>query len=177
MNPKSYLSALCFLIVSICVAKEPISSSRNLFDKGVEKAKGGLVVILGDSSSGVSTEEYSKLQTELQLKEKRIRDLEILLQRERDINKQNEMAMQALKDIAKRMGVKVIPNSSILGLKSDIFIVLDRCIVPPKLMDEQDFRNLEIRNSNVPHFLKYIRNYHDFLRSLNGRKIIILPEK
>lgn len=167
MKTHIFLFLLLLVLASTCVAKEPSSS-------------GGLRQWVKDSAKSImpGSKEYSendRLRAELQQKERENRSLRMALQKERDINRQNQMAIQALRDIAYRLGVKPAPNTTILGLRSDIFIVLDKYSVPPTPMSPQDFQNLEIRNSNVPHFLKYIRQYHEFIRSLEGNRIIILP--
>lgn len=168
MNPKNFLFLLLFSFACFCTAEEsPSSGGFRQWGKNVAKS-----IMPGERECS----ENDHLKAELQQKEREIRSLKIALQKERDINKQNQMAIQALRDIALRMGLKPSPNTTILGLRSDIFIVLDKYSVPPTPMQPQDFRNLEIRNSNVPLFLKYIRQYHEFIHALEGKKIIILPE-
>ena len=104
-------------------------------------------------------------------------DLRKALQSEREKNLKNGEALNSLRRIADVLGVKITPETSVAGLESEIRIKLDsKCYAPKKRLTKSQLILISDLLADEPALFRIIEKYHQFILSLDGGQLILLPD-
>lgn len=100
-----------------------------------------------------------------------------LLDEEREKNKQLEgEKAELIKRLSEILGLHLRTNQSVKEIITDIQIRLNDGEHVPKLLTEDEISFVEDMTSDEPNISKRITQYHIFIKSLKGKRIIILED-
>lgn len=95
-----------------------------------------------------------------------------------DTNPSGYVDLSELRQLANSLGIPEERTStlSMNGLVSEIKIKLDETTkYHGKVLSEEEMKVLSINLSDDPAILNTVKEYNNFVRKLNGKKIIVLP--
>lgn len=94
-------------------------------------------------------------------------------------NEKENIDLSELRELAIMLGISEEKTSTLSmdGLVSEMKIKLDESTIKysGKNLSEEDMRVVGIDLSDDPALLETVKEYNNFIRKLNGKKIIVLP--
>ena len=130
-----------------------------------------------NDKSNHDQQEILRLQALLREKENENRRLRSELSRTQEEVKRLRDAQFALEEIARMLNVRFSTSTSIISLKRNIYEKLqNRYYLPVQRLSKEQQQAINDLLADEPGILRIIQKYHDFIKTLEGKKIIILPE-
>lgn len=130
-----------------------------------------------NDKSNHDQQEVLRLQALLREKENENRRLRSELSRAQEEVKRLRDAQFALEEIARMLNVTFSTDPSISSLKTDICKKLQNShYLPSNRLAKEQLQLIKDLLADEPGILRIIQKYHDFIKKLEGKKIIVLPE-